>query len=248
MSDALRPRAGARRGRPLAAREAEQNKAAGGAHRRQVQLSEGVSAKGTIDLRRPASGQGFLARLRWRANGKSITRSLGLVAAASRLTALSDAWTLARNRGWVRGTELPSSSWASSSEVRASMRGNRHRDTSPELRLRRLLHSHGLRYRVSARPLPRLPRTADILFTRAKVAVFIDGCYWHGCEEHHRPSMRNSEFWREKIEGNKRRDHDTNRRLADAGWTVIRRWEHDDAEVVADEVIAAVSQRSACGT
>jgi DNA mismatch endonuclease (patch repair protein) len=128
------------------------------------------------------------------------------------------------------------------------MRRNRPRDTSPELRLRRLLHSRGLRYRVSARPLPPLPRTADILFTKAKVAVFIDGCYWHGCEEHYRPSTRNSQFWREKIEGNKRRDHDTNRRLADAGWTVIRRWEHDDAEVVADEVIAAVSQRSVRGT
>ncbi|WP_427890526.1 very short patch repair endonuclease [Kribbella sp. GL6] len=245
MSNARLPRGSARRGRSSAGAQVEQNKAAGGGRRRQVRLPDGSSAKGTIGLRQPANRQGFLAELRWRAGGKSMTRSLGFIAINRRSAALAEAWSLARQRDLVGDEEVPSASWAASPEVRASMRGNRPRDTSPELRIRRLLHGRGLRYRVSARPLPDVPRTADIVFTRAKVAVFIDGCYWHGCAEHYRAASRNSQFWREKIEGNKRRDRDTNRLLADAGWTVIRRWEHDDAEVVADEVIAAVNQRPA---
>ncbi|WP_405060309.1 very short patch repair endonuclease [Kribbella sp. NBC_01505] len=124
------------------------------------------------------------------------------------------------------------------------MQGNRARDTTPELRLRRLLHARGFRYRVSTRPLPAIRRTADILFTRVKIAVFIDGCYWHGCEQHYRASSRNSAFWHDKIASNQRRDVETNKILSDAGWTVIRHWEHENVEAIANEVAAAVNQRS----
>jgi DNA mismatch endonuclease (patch repair protein) len=106
----------------------------------------------------------------------------------------------------------------------------------PELRLRALLHARGLRYRVSARPVIDLRRTADIVFPSARVAVFVDGCYWHGCPEHHRAATKNSEFWRTKIAENQRRDAETNRVLADHGWTVVRCWEHDDPAQVADRV------------
>ncbi|MFF0118222.1 very short patch repair endonuclease [Micromonospora arida] len=120
------------------------------------------------------------------------------------------------------------------------MRANKSRDTNPERRLRSLLHKRGLRYRVGARPLRDLRRTADIVFPAARVAVFVDGCYWHGCPDHYRPARINDRFWREKIEGNRARDWETNRLLADAGWSVIRVWEHEDPEAAAEQVEGAV--------
>ncbi|MEW2607488.1 MULTISPECIES: very short patch repair endonuclease [Streptomyces] len=120
------------------------------------------------------------------------------------------------------------------------MRGNRSKDTRPELRLRSLLHKQGLRYRVAARPLPELRRTADLIFSRPKVAVFVDGCFWHGCPEHLRESHKNADFWRNKIEGNRTRDAETDHLLQMAGWTVIRVWEHEDPEAAAARVVSTV--------
>ncbi|WP_207784050.1 very short patch repair endonuclease [Micromonospora globispora] len=131
-------------------------------------------------------------------------------------------------------------SWASSPATRNVMRANRSRDTKPETLLRSRLHAMGLRYRVSRRPLPELRRTADLVFTGARVAVFVDGCYWHGCPEHHRPATKNSEFWKTKIEGNRARDIETTALLTKAGWTVIRIWEHEPIEGAAQRVLAAV--------
>ncbi|MFD7087298.1 very short patch repair endonuclease [Streptomyces sp. NPDC059896] len=145
---------------------------------------------------------------------------------------------------WEKGlvTEEPPAegSWASSPSVRAVMRANRSRDTRPEVRLRSLLHKQGLRYRVAARPLPELRRTADLVFTKPKVAVFVDGCFWHGCSEHLRASHKNVEFWRSKIEGNQARDADTDRLLREAGWRVVRVWEHEAPDVAAARVISVV--------
>lgn len=107
------------------------------------------------------------------------------------------------------------------------MRGNRSRDTKPELAVRRLLHAEGLRYRVNARPLPEVRRTADIVFRAKRIAVFIDGCYWHGCPAHYVPSKSNRDYWKGKIEANVARDAQTNVLLSDAGWTVLRYWAHD---------------------
>ncbi|MDA0564661.1 very short patch repair endonuclease [Streptomonospora sp. S1-112] len=125
------------------------------------------------------------------------------------------------------------------------MRGNRSRDTKPELRLRSLLHQWGLRYRVAARPLPKVRRTADIVFSKVKVAVFVDGCYWHGCPQHLRPATVNSGFWNEKIAANRARDAETNRLLREAGWTVVRVWEHEDPAEAAARVAATVRGEAA---
>lgn len=116
------------------------------------------------------------------------------------------------------------------------MRGNRSRDTKPELAVRRLLHAQGLRYRVNMRPLPALRRTADIVFTRRRTAVFIDGCYWHGCPEHYVASRSNCDYWVPKIAANVTRDAETTRILADSGWTVLRYWSHMRPEDIAASI------------
>lgn len=136
-------------------------------------------------------------------------------------------------------------SWASSEGARSSMRSNRGRDTKPELALRSAVHSLGLRYRVSVRPLKELRRTADLVFTRAKVAVFLDGCFWHGCPQHHTVAATNAKFWAEKVEGNRARDRDTDRRLNMAGWVSVRIWEHDDPVEAARRVRDVVAGRIA---
>lgn len=120
----------------------------------------------------------------------------------------------------------PKGSWASSAANRRSMLGNRARDTAPELALRSLVHAAGLRYRVAAKPLAGMRRTADMVFRPVRVAVFVDGCFWHGCEQHFVPPKTNPDYWREKIGGNMRRDRETDARLADADWLVLRFWEH----------------------
>ena len=89
------------------------------------------------------------------------------------------------------------------------MQGNRSRDTSPELAVRRLLHAAGLRYRVDYRPEPSLRRTADIVFTKQRVAIFIDGCYWHACPEHGTSARANADYWSDKLQRNVARDADT---------------------------------------
>lgn len=135
-------------------------------------------------------------------------------------------------------------SWASSPASRAVMRGNRGRDTRPERALRSALHARGLRYRVGVRPIRDVRRTADVLFPGARIAVFLDGCFWHGCPEHHRPATgATSEFWQNKIAENRRRDADTDRRLIDAGWAVVRIWEHEPVEAAAQQVEEIVRQR-----
>lgn len=120
------------------------------------------------------------------------------------------------------------------------MRGNRGRDTAPELAVRQLVHARGLRYRVNARVDPSLRRTADLLFTRARVAVFIDGCFWHGCPEHCRMPGTNAHYWEAKINGNRARDAQTSAALEGFGWTVLRFWAHERPVDVADQIEVAV--------
>lgn len=125
---------------------------------------------------------------------------------------------------------------AVSPAVRRNMQANRGRDTSPELAVRRRLHAMGLRYRV-ATPLPfDRRRRGDIFFSRAGLYVFIDGCYWHGCPMHFVQPKTNVEFWRTKIHGNTERDADTTTQLRSLGYEVLRFWEHDDPDVIADEI------------
>lgn len=109
------------------------------------------------------------------------------------------------------------------------------------MRVRRLVHAAGLRYRVDAAPLPDLPRQrADMVFSRAHVAVFVDGCFWHGCEIHYRPSRKNAKFWSEKIAANMARDLKVSAALRENGWVVIRAWEHEEPGAVAERIIHAV--------
>ena len=115
------------------------------------------------------------------------------------------------------------------------MVGNKRRDTVPELAVRRLLHAQGFRYRVDLAPLKGYRRRADVVFTRLKVAVFIDGCFWHGCPIHYRVPGTNAGYWEPKITRNVERDAETTLALAAAGWRVLRYWEHQSAvEIVAD--------------
>jgi len=104
------------------------------------------------------------------------------------------------------------------------------RDTRPELALRRALHASGHRYRVQL-PVPDRPRrTIDIAFTRRKLAVFVDGCFWHGCVEHRGVPISNREWWRDKLAKNLTRDADTDNHLRGLGWSVIRVWEHETVQ------------------
>lgn len=116
------------------------------------------------------------------------------------------------------------------------MRANKRRDTSTELAVRHELHSRGLRYRVDFAPLPSLRRRADIVFTRARIAVFIDGCFWHGCPIHGTAPKRNADYWGPKLAANVARDRDTDSRLSAAEWIVARFWEHESPTTVADAI------------
>ncbi|MER5677146.1 very short patch repair endonuclease [Streptomyces sp. NPDC002238] len=123
------------------------------------------------------------------------------------------------------------------------MTANKGKDTKPELKLRTALHRRGLRYRVGIRPLPELRRTADVVFPKAKVAVFVDGCFWHGCPDHYRPAKRSGTEWGQKIKDNRDRDASTTLALKDQGWTVLRFWEHEDLDQAAERIKAKVEER-----
>lgn len=120
------------------------------------------------------------------------------------------------------------------------MTKQRSRDTGAELAIRRALHAMGLRYRVHRRPLPGVRREVDILFGPARVAVFVDGCFWHGCPDHGTSPKANSEWWSNKLRRNRERDVDTTERLVQAGWTTIRVWEHEPPDQAASRIAQAV--------
>ncbi|MCX4981104.1 very short patch repair endonuclease [Streptomyces sp. NBC_00572] len=138
---------------------------------------------------------------------------------------------------------VPATSWASSPGTRRSMQSNTGRDTKPELALRRAVHALGLRYQVSERPIRSVRRTADLVFTRARVAVFLDGCFWHVCPEHFTVSRTNAGFWAEKAARNSARDRETDRLLQEAGWAVLRVWEHENPIEAAARVQKLYRQR-----
>jgi DNA mismatch endonuclease (patch repair protein) len=122
------------------------------------------------------------------------------------------------------------------------MRGNRSRDTAPELALRRLLHGQGLRYRVDAVVEDGLACRADLVFRAARVAVFVDGCFWHRCPLHATVPTANASYWKSKFDRIVARDRRNDVALADAGWTVVRIWEHDPVEIAGDRVCAALAE------
>nr|UQB94375.1 very short patch repair endonuclease [Mycobacterium intracellulare] len=127
-----------------------------------------------------------------------------------------------------------------SEAVRSRMARQPRLGTRPELEIRRLLHAHGLRYRVGLR-VPELPRrTIDVAFTRRKVAVFVDGCFWHGCPDHGNRPTFNATAWSTKLLKNRERDAATTAHLTELGWRVIRVWEHESPQAAVETIIAAV--------
>jgi DNA mismatch endonuclease (patch repair protein) len=133
---------------------------------------------------------------------------------------------------------VPSSQGAS-----LRMQQQRSHDTETELTIRRLLHMRGYRYRIHVRPVSGLRREADIAFGPAKVAVMVDGCFWHACPEHATWPKSNAEWWRTKIERNQQRDAMTDLALTAAGWSVLRIWEHEACDEAVDRIAAVVDAR-----
>lgn len=123
------------------------------------------------------------------------------------------------------------------------MKRQKRRDTKPEMEVRRALWRTGLRYRLDRPPLPGMRNRADIVFGPARVAVYVDGCFWHRCPEHATIPKNNREWWLRKLEANVRRDRDVDLKLARAGWLVVRIWEHEDPEEAAAKVICQVEAR-----
>ncbi|MFJ2226830.1 very short patch repair endonuclease [Streptomyces halstedii] len=130
----------------------------------------------------------------------------------------------------------------SSPSVSARMSRQARRDTAPEVAVRKLLHASGYRYRLNERVPHMSRRTIDIAFTRAKVAVFLDGCFWHGCPDHATRPKSNAEWWRQKLDKNMARDAETTAHLVSEGWTVLRFWEHQPPAQVAEVVAEAVDR------
>lgn len=123
------------------------------------------------------------------------------------------------------------------------MRAIRSRNTKPELAVRALLHAQGFRYRVDLAPTKGLRRRADIVFTRQRIAVFIDGCFWHYCPIHGRDVASNTEYWGPKLRRNVERDRETDAVLKQNGWLVLRFWEHEQPTAVTAAISTAVSDR-----
>jgi DNA mismatch endonuclease, patch repair protein len=132
-------------------------------------------------------------------------------------------------------------------EVALRMKRQLRRDTACEMKIRRVLHANGYRYRVDVRPEPDLRCRADILFTRRRIAVFIDGCFWHACPEHGSWPRNNAEWWRNKITRNAGRDRENNSALVKKGWSVVRIWEHEDPETAVRKVTQLLDRSSAIG-
>jgi DNA mismatch endonuclease (patch repair protein) len=127
-----------------------------------------------------------------------------------------------------------------SDAARAVMRANRKKNTRPEVAVRRALHAKGFRYRIHL-PVRAEGKSvrADIVFPKQKLAVFIDGCFWHSCPVHGNSPRVNTGYWIPKLERNKARDTEVNARLARSGWRVLRIWEHVSADEAVEEIAAA---------
>lgn len=132
---------------------------------------------------------------------------------------------------------------ASSLAAKRRMEAAKPRDTLPEIKLRTALEELGIPFEVDVKPIEDINRRADILIREDKIAIFVDGCFWHGCPIHGTQAKANSLFWTEKIERNKDRDLDTNRRLEASGWTVIRIWEHEDHINAAKQIAETINIR-----
>ncbi|HEX5593594.1 MAG TPA: very short patch repair endonuclease [Solirubrobacterales bacterium] len=131
----------------------------------------------------------------------------------------------------------------SSAAKSAEMSKLGRRDTLPERAIRSELHRRGFRFRVDRPPLPGLRSRADIVFGPARVAVYVDGCFWHSCPEHGTRPKANAAWWERKLDRNRERDRETDRVLREHGWEVVRIWEHEDPVASAERVEVTVRMR-----
>lgn len=131
---------------------------------------------------------------------------------------------------------------ASDKDTQRRMKRQAKRDTKPEILLRRALTRQGLRYRIDLGPVAGVRSKADVVFPRAKIAVFVHGCFWHGCAEHHRPTKSNTKWWAEKIAANRKRDAESSAALESAGWQVVRVWEHESPVAAAARITALLEE------
>lgn len=128
-----------------------------------------------------------------------------------------------------------------SDAVRRQMRMMPRKDTGVELALRRELHRLGMRYRVHLRGIPGTP---DVVLTRARVAIFVDGCFWHRCPAHGTSPKNNSEWWATKLDGNVARDRRKDQQLLHLGWVPVHVWEHENPSVAAARIYAIWRERT----
>lgn len=149
------------------------------------------------------------------------------------------------NRGVGRAYPFPTTRHASK-----IMKANPSRDTQPERLLRSELHARGRRFRVHL-PLrvdERRPIVPDIVFARDRLAVFVDGCFWHNCPSHGTVPLGNAAYWKPKLHATRLRDREASARLELGGWRVLRIWEHTPVEVAADLVDAALNRCATSNT
>lgn len=132
---------------------------------------------------------------------------------------------------------------ASSPAVTNVMKANKGRNTNAEKYLRKYLHSSGLRYAIDARPEKDISSRADIVFRSAKVAIYVHGCFWHGCPKHYKSPKTNRKYWNWKRQTNQARDKRTKRLLTKRGWKVIVYWEHQDVSKYGPNLVRIVKER-----
>lgn len=151
--------------------------------------------------------------------------------------------SITRNQGDRGNIGSMDSLVPSSPAVTNRMSRTPRRDTPQELAVRQILHRSGLRYRIHL-PVPGMPRRSiDIAFTKHKVAIFLDGCFWHSCPNHATSPKANADWWRAKLDRNVMRDRETTEHLSASGWVVLRFWEHEVPTEVAERIRDVVMTR-----
>ncbi|OPX17064.1 very short patch repair endonuclease [Gordonia sp. i37] len=131
---------------------------------------------------------------------------------------------------------------ASSASVRSRMSQQRSKDTAPEVEVRKALHARGVRFRTDVKLEPDMRTRADIAWRGMKLAVFVDGCFWHGCTEHATRPAANREWWANKLDANIARDRRTDAALQERGWTVRRYWEHEAPSAIAEDIVTTIER------